>query len=140
MNKDNELELLVMNCSSTDPKYINRGAQIKFPAGTDDKHPEDRTVLVTRDRELTEETGLRPRPDAKFPLVHTVTVSSEHFKNFYFIWESECEGYLRTEEMTIGYDKMSAPYPFVARLLVSKIAPCHKAALLKLLENPPKLK
>ncbi len=127
-NSEGALEVLVIDCSFTDPRYSHQPVQIKFPGGTEDGHEEDVNVLGTQARELTEETGLRLKQGFRPRLVYSKMIVG-HFKNFYFAWLHECEGEIRSNEMTDNGDKMSAPRWVVAQLLVPKIYPTHLAGL-----------
>lgn len=125
MNSDGALEVLVLDCEFLDPKYAHIPRQTKFTGGTEDGHPEDKNVLDTRAREKFEETGLRLKHGFHPRLILSKTVSPAHFKNFYFVWESECEGELRKVEKIDGNDKLSIPYWKVARSLVGQIGRAH---------------
>ena len=132
-NADRVLELLVMDCSSTDFKFRNRGVKVKFPGGTEDGHPEDGSILGTRNRELTEETGLRIKVGVEPLMVHSETPNSKHFKNFYFVRFEDCEGELRTVEKTDNGDRMSAPYWVEAQTLSRIPYFTHHGALMRVL-------
>ncbi|MDP2651186.1 MAG: NUDIX hydrolase [bacterium] len=134
-NENVERELLVMDCKSLHEKYKGRPMQVKFPGGTEEEHPEDNNVLDTLRREIVEETDLSLKDGAPMRLVHSETPNPAHFKSFYLIPIEDCEGSLRTEEKTMGYDWMSAPYWVKADELGRTLYRSHQTALIKVLQR-----
>ena len=103
-------EYLVIDTRSTNPKYAGRPVQMKFLGGTEEYHDlEDKTILDTLCRELTEESDM-VLPTEYQPLLIFGTSVLDHFKNFYEIPFEVLTGDLRTIEKSIEGDWMSAPY------------------------------
>ncbi len=138
---DGMVELLVIDTKSLHPKYTHKPMQTKFIGGTEEGHAEeDRDMLGTLRRELTEETDLR-LPEEYVPEVIWIKEIPGHTKNFFLIPSFVLLGELRLVEKTIDGDWMSPPYWVDFETACHRLYPTHQAPLLeagKLLhENVP---
>jgi hypothetical protein len=122
---------LVIDTRSTNPRYSNHPIQTKFIGGTEEFHEhEDRNILDTLRRELTEETDMVLRDDLSPSLILSKSLPG-HFKNFYDIDWRMLTGELRTVEKTIEGDWMSAPYWLGYEDSCRRLYETHQPALQK---------
>ncbi|CAN5124009.1 hypothetical protein BH11PAT3_BH11PAT3_0420 [soil metagenome] len=122
---------LVIDTRSTDPRYMNNPLQMKFCGGTEENHSEDKSVLDSLYRELTEETGMVYRPSIAPVMIDSTVLQNGHIKNFYDVNFSDLEGSLRTEEVIIEGDWMSAPYWVTYEEARRSLCGTHQGALQK---------
>jgi hypothetical protein len=127
---------LVINTRSTNPKYADRPVQTKFFGGTEENHEdEDKTILDTLRREFTEESDLIIRAKARMTMLGQPVNLPGHFKIFYDIDFTDCEGTLRTVEKTIEGDWMSKPYWVTFKEGCKALYGDHNSALQKSAER-----
>jgi len=108
---DGEWMVWVMKCAVVKKDGTKGPTKVKAPGGTEEGHPEDQSVLDTRDREVPEETNMSIRSRNDGLLIHSPPPSANgHIKCFYLVERSAMVGTMRTEEIIIGNDWMSAPY------------------------------
>jgi 8-oxo-dGTP pyrophosphatase MutT (NUDIX family) len=125
------LEVMVVDQTSTHPKYKGRPMQTKFPAGTEENHEqEDKTVLDTLRREILEETGLTI-PENYLPRLILSENLPGHFKNFYLIPRSDMLGEEKTEDAVIDFDHMKPPRWVAIDTVGRELYRSHQPALLK---------
>ncbi len=102
------VRVLVVDVKSTNHLFRDTPVQTKFPGGTNDGHP-DTGPLDTLRREVEEETGLKIKFGAKIMMIHREQPNSSHFKEFFLVPFTDCEGELLNRS-TQGTDtKVSAP-------------------------------
>jgi len=105
--------------------------QTKFVGGTEENHEnEDRGILHTLRRELTEETDMI-LPMHITPVLLCSVELPGHMKNFYEIEFLDLEGSLRIVEKTIEGDWMSVPDWLPFNEAKYRLYKTHQPALMK---------
>jgi hypothetical protein len=118
-----------------------KDVRTKFPAGTEDGHPEDGDVVyITLSRETWEETGLIIPDRDKVTLVHTSHEIGGHFRQFFFIEFDDCVGELRSTGTEGVISWVSAPFWITldenrVQKLINTTYHTHRPALVKALER-----
>ncbi|MFZ2769761.1 MAG: hypothetical protein WA048_00895 [Minisyncoccia bacterium] len=128
-----EIEFLVIDSKSIDPRYRGRPKQTKFVGGTNNDHLHE-MIKQTRERETTEETDLVIVGEVDE--IYKDTKYAGHKKYFYIVNISDCSGTLRKVPKIDNGDLLSEPYWVKAKELTKKIyrshLPAHEAAMKKL--------
>lgn len=121
------LEFLVIDYRSTDPKTrIRTLKQVKFPGGTNRECP-DESVPFTRDREVWEETSLSFLTSKQ---IWQEEKNAEHVKFGYLVSYLDCWGELRPRSLIDDGDELSAPYWVSASTLGRALFPTHQSVYL----------
>lgn len=116
-NCDGNVEFLVIDYVSTNPRNGQRTAvQTKFPGGTNKECPQE-SVVDTRDREVFEESGLIITCAKR---IWQKEVGWDHTKYGYLVDFLECEGDLREVPMVDDGDELSKPY-WVSAVILGRI-------------------
>ncbi len=114
INTEGEIEFLVIDYVSTNPRNGQRTAlQTKFPGGTN-KECASESIDATRDREVLEETGLITLNSRE---VWRKEVAWDHTKYGFLCSITDCKGNLRKESITDDGDELSSPYWISAKTL-----------------------
>ena len=132
--KGNVTEYLVIDTKSLHPAFKGRSkVQTKFIGGTEEGHRmEDKNILGTLRRELTEETDMSLPDGWNPPVIHSENLPG-HFKNFYLIPFEVLRGTLRKGDNEIDLDWMSEPQWKDRHFLAHALYPSHQAAFMKAL-------
>lgn len=129
-NENDEIEFLVIDYRSTDPRTGQKtSVQTKFPGGTNKESPRE-SVTETRNREVLEETGLILLSSRE---IWRKEISSDHTKYAFRSNFVGCLGKIRSEAMVDDGDELSVPYWVSAndlcRILFHTHQPMYMAAM-----------
>ena len=127
-----EMEFLVIDYRSTDPKRDRKTLiQTKFVGGTNKECP-DESVELTRNREVLEETGLILQNSK---LIWKKEANPDHTKYGFISSFIECRGDLRKEPLIDDGDELSAPFWFSAKTLGRVLFHSHQELYLAALRE-----
>ena len=130
-DSDGLVEFLVIDTRSLHPNFLHKPMQTKFVGGTEDGHAiEDRDMLGTLHRELTEETDLRLPENYPPEMIWSVEMPG-HIKHFFLIPFGVLLGDLRQHEKSIDGDWMSPPYWIDFETACHRLYTTHQPPLLK---------
>jgi len=119
-----EVELLVVDSRSTDPRTGRKSrVQVKFPGGTNQERPGE-SVAETRDREAWEETRLAFLASKQ---IWRREAGSHTRYGFLVDYDSDCRGEMRTRPMLDDdRDELTAPRWVAAELLGRELFHSHQ--------------